>query len=184
MTTSAQTTSDDQMMPDDSPTVLDEPTSHPAGTPVAGDLQPPPSVVWGHPGADMAAGPAEEPGGSSGADAEILSLVFAPGAEPEPAGTSPAPDPGASPAASGSTSPSTRWHEIQAMFVDDPRPAAEQAAGLANDSAEALVMSVQERRQELMSAWQRDDTGTEELRIALQHYRMFWNCLEDFSREL
>jgi hypothetical protein len=69
------------------------------------------------------------------------------------------------------------------MFVDDPRSAVEQAAGLAGGSAAALVMSVQERRHALLSAWRGDDTGTEELRIALQHYRTFWNCLEDFSRE-
>jgi len=179
MTTPAQTTGDDQMMPDDSPTVQDEPTSDPPGAPVAGDLQPPPSVVWGHPGPDTVGGPAEEPDVSGGADAEILSLVFAPGAEPEPAGTT-APDPGpagASPADGGSASPSARWHEIQAMFVDDPRSAVEQAAGLAGDSADALVKSVQERQQALMSAWHGDDTGTEELRIALQDYRTFWNYL-------
>jgi hypothetical protein len=32
------------------------------------------------------------------------------------------------------------------------------------------------------SAWQRGDAGTEELRVALQQYRTFWNRLEDFSR--
>jgi hypothetical protein len=174
------------MMPDDGPIVLEEPTPDPAGSAVAGDLQPPPSAVRGHPGADTADGAAEEPGDTGRSDAEILSLVVTPGAEPEPAGTSPAPDPGpagAPPAASGSTSPSTRWHEIQAMFVDDPRSAVEQAAGLAGSSAEALVIAVQERQRALMSAWQADDTSTEDLRIALQHYRMFWNRLEDFPRE-
>jgi hypothetical protein len=186
MTTPAQTAGDDHLMPGDSPTVVEEPASDPAATPAAGALQPPPFVVWGHPGADTANGTAEEPGVSGRADAEILSLVYAPGAESEPAGASPALDPGpagASPAASGSASPSARWHEIQAMFVDDPRSAVEQAADLAGDGAETLVMSVRERQHALMSAWQRDDTGTEELRIALQHYRRFWNCLEEFFRE-
>jgi hypothetical protein len=69
------------------------------------------------------------------------------------------------------------------MFVDDPRLAVEQAAGLTGDSAEALVISVRERQHALMSAWQGDDAGTEELRIALQRYRTFWSCLEDFPRE-
>jgi hypothetical protein len=185
MTAPAQTAGDDQMMPDDSPTVLEEPTPDPPGAPVAGDLQPPPSVVWGHPGAVTADGAAEEPGVSGLADAEILSLVLAPGAEPDPAGTA-APDQGpagASPAASTSTSPSAPWHEIQAMFVDDPRSAVEQAAGLAGERADALVMSVQERQQALMSAWHGDQAGTEELRTALQDYRTFWNYLANFPRE-
>jgi hypothetical protein len=179
------------MMPDDSPAVLEEPASDPAGATVAGDLEPPPSVVWGHPGADTVNSAAEEPGDTGTADAEILSLVFTPVAEPEPAGTSPAADPGSAGAlpAASSISPSaaapgpTRWHEIQAMFVDDPRSAVEQAAGLAGSSAEALVTSVQERQRALTSAWQGDDTSTEELRIALQHYRTFWNSLEEFARE-
>jgi hypothetical protein len=203
MISPAHTTGDDQMMPDDSPVVLEEPASDPAGTTVADDLEPPPSIVWGHPGADTADGAAEEPGDTGTADAEILSLVITPDAEsgpadaspapdPGPAGASPAPDPGpadAFPAASGSISPSAaapapaRWHEIQAMFVDDPRLAVEQAAGLAGDSAEALIISVRERQHALMSAWQGDDAGTEELRIALQRYRTFWSCLEDFPRE-
>jgi hypothetical protein len=64
------------------------------------------------------------------------------------------------------------------MFVDDPRSSVELAAGLADDSAAALVLSVQERQHALLSAWQADGTGTEELRIALQDYRTFWNRLE------
>src|ERR1700733_1460326 len=35
-----------------------------------------------------------------------------------------------SPAASAAASLSARWHEIQALFVDDPRSSAEMAAGL------------------------------------------------------
>jgi hypothetical protein len=41
-------------------------------------------------------------------------------------------------------------------------------------------MSVQKRQHALMSAWQGDDAGTEELRIALQDYRTFWKRLEEF----
>ena len=180
------------MMPDNRPAVLEEPASDPAGTTVADDHEPPPSVGWGHPGADTVDGAAEEPGDTRTADAEILSLVLTPDAEPEPADISAVPEPEpavASPAASSSISPSAAaptpspWHEIQAMFVDDPRLAVEQAAGLASDSAEALIISVRERQHALTSAWQGEDAGTEELRIALRHYRTFWNCLEDFPRE-
>jgi hypothetical protein len=35
----------------------------------------------------------------------------------------------------------------------------------------------------LLSAWQGDDAGSEELRMTLRQYRAFWNRLEDFSRE-
>ena len=188
MTSPAETTGDNQMMPDDNPAAPERLTSDPAGATVADDLQSPAPVAWGHPG-DGNADAAEEPGVSGRADAEILSLVFTPGAEPEPAGSSPAAsDPehgpaGAPPAPDGSISPGARWPDIQAMFVDNPRSAVEQAAGLAGDRAEALVMSVQERQRALMSAWQGDDAGTEELRIALQDYRTFWNRLEEFPRE-
>ena len=69
------------------------------------------------------------------------------------------------------------------MFVDDPHSSLQLAAGLVGDSAEALVVSIQERQHSLLAAWQGDDAGTEELRTTLQQYRTFWNRLEDFSRE-
>jgi hypothetical protein len=75
------------------------------------------------------------------------------------------------------------WNEIQAMFVDDPRASIEQAAGLVDDRVEALIQSVRERQRSMQSAWQADDAGTEELRVALQHYRSFWNSLDDLSAQ-
>jgi hypothetical protein len=71
------------------------------------------------------------------------------------------------------------WNEIQAMFVDEPRASVERAAGLVDDRVDALIQSVRERQRSLQSAWQADDAGTEELRVALQHHRTFWNSLED-----
>ena len=65
------------------------------------------------------------------------------------------------------------------MFVDDPRASIERAAGLVDDRVEALIQSVRERQRSMQSAWQADDAGTEELRVALQHYRTFWNSLEE-----
>jgi hypothetical protein len=44
-------------------------------------------------------------------------------------------------------------------------------------------VSVRERQKSLLSGWQGDDAGTEELRTTLQQYRAFWNRLEDFPRE-
>ena len=75
------------------------------------------------------------------------------------------------------------WNEVQAMFVDDPRASIEQAAGLVDDRVEALIQSLRERQRSMQSAWWADDAGTEELRVALQHYRTFWNSLEDLPTQ-
>ena len=69
------------------------------------------------------------------------------------------------------------------MFVDDPRSSFELAASLVDDSVESIVISVKEQQHSLLSAWQGDDAGTEELRTKLGQSRTFWNRLEDFSRE-
>ena len=95
----------------------------------------------------------------------------------------PAAGPAGGPAAGDRTSPSVRWHEIQAMFVDDPRTSVELAAGLVDDSTDTLVASLRERQQALQSSWQGHDTDTEGLRTALQSYRAFSNRLEEFSSE-
>jgi hypothetical protein len=75
------------------------------------------------------------------------------------------------------------WSEIQAMFVDDPRASIERAAGLVDERVEALIQSVRERQRSMQSAWRADDAGTEELRVALQHYRSFWNTLADLPAQ-
>jgi hypothetical protein len=75
------------------------------------------------------------------------------------------------------------WNEIQAMFVDDPRASIERAAVLVDDRVEALIQSVRERQRSMQSACQADDAGTEELRVALQHYRSFWNSLDDLPAQ-
>jgi hypothetical protein len=115
--------------------------------------------------------PTENPQG----DADRSMTFSVPDAEPEPV-------PG-SPAASATASESTRWHEIQVMFVDDPRSAVETAAGLVDDSSQALVAFVKEQQDSLRAAWRGEDAGTEEFRIALQRYRAFGTRLADFSRE-
>ena len=88
------------------------------------------------------------------------------------------------PAAGATASLSARWHEIQAMFVDDPRSSAEMAASLADDSVQALVASVREQQDSLLAAWHGENAGTEELRTAVQHYRAFGDRLADFTREI
>jgi|HubBroStandDraft_1064217.scaffolds.fasta_scaffold22711_3 hypothetical protein len=71
------------------------------------------------------------------------------------------------------------WNEVQAMFVDDPRASVERAAGLVDDRVKSLTEFITERQHSMQSAWQADDAGTEELRVALRRYRAFWNSLED-----
>ena len=87
------------------------------------------------------------------------------------------------PAPSATASPSARWHEIQAMFVDDPRSSAEMAAALVDESVQALVASVREQQDSLLAAWHGENAGTEELRTAVQHYRAFGGRLADFTGE-
>jgi hypothetical protein len=107
---------------------------------------------------------------------DMLERVPAP-AEPLPPEN---PEP---PAARATASLSVRWHEIQAMFVDDPRSSAEMAAGLVDESVQAFVASVREQQDSLLAAWHGENAGTEELRAAVQHYRAFDGRLADFTRE-
>jgi len=86
-----------------------------------------------------------------------------------------------SPAVSASASLSERWHEIQAMFVDDPRSSAEMAADLVDESVQALVASVRQQQDSLLAAWHGENADTEELRTAVQHYRAFGGRLADFT---
>jgi hypothetical protein len=133
-----------------------------------------PATAW-HPGATVMASPADESKVAGQGDAERSMTFSVPDAEPESIPESPA--------ASATASVSTRWREIQVMFVDDPRSAVELAAGLADDSIQALVASVKEQQDSLLAAWHGEDAGTEELRIALQHYRSLGKRLANFSRE-
>jgi hypothetical protein len=82
-------------------------------------------------------------------------------------------------AAGNTASADGPWNEVQAMFVDDPRASIERAAGLVDDRVEQLIQSLRGQQHSMQSAWQANYAGTEELRVALQHYRTFWNSLED-----
>ena len=171
MTSPSEMAIDHQMAADDDE---DMPDRVPAGPPLTGDPQPAaPAMAW-HPDATMP-GPAGEPEAISRDDPEQPTILSAPGGEPEPVPESPA--------ASAADGMSTRWHEIQAKFVDDPRASAEMAAALADDSVQALVAFVREQQDSLLAAWHGQDAGTEELRTAVRHYRAFGTRLADFCRE-
>jgi hypothetical protein len=178
MSSPSETASAHQAVPQDDQN-RSEPSWDPASTIPEGDPRSAAPAASGYQGRyrrGQRHSAAAEPGlaGRDDAAAPFASSA-SPAAAPEPAPTVPA--------ATDSTSRSTRWQPIQSMFVDDPRSSLELAAGLVDDSVESIVMSVKEQQHSLLSAWQGDDAATEELRTTLWQYRAFWNRLEDFSRE-
>jgi hypothetical protein len=71
-----------------------------------------------------------------------------------------------------------RWTEIQAAFVDEPRRAVEQGDALVADVIKRLAGSFADERSKLEGQWgQGDNVSTEDLRVALQRYRAFFDRL-------
>jgi len=72
----------------------------------------------------------------------------------------------------------TRWNEIQGKFVDEPRVAVQQADALVSDVIDQITQMFANEHGSLETQWnQGDDVSTEDLRMALQHYRSFFNRL-------
>ena len=72
----------------------------------------------------------------------------------------------------------SRWTEVQTAFVDEPRRAVEQADGLVASAMKRLAEVFADERSKLEKQWDRgDDVSTEDLRIALQRYRSFFQRL-------
>ncbi len=67
----------------------------------------------------------------------------------------------------------SRWAEIQVGFVEDPAKSVQDADGLIDEVATALLESFRVRRNDLAAAWKNGSPGTEELRLALRRYRAF-----------
>ena len=71
-----------------------------------------------------------------------------------------------------------RWSAVQTAFVDEPRTAVEQADGLVAGAMKRLAEVFAEERSRLEQQWDRgDNVSTEDLRIALQRYRSFFQRL-------
>ena len=71
-----------------------------------------------------------------------------------------------------------RWDSVQAGFVDDPKECVEKADGLVSDLVEQLTASFAAARSRLEEQWARgEEASTEDLRVALQHYREFFQRL-------
>lgn len=72
----------------------------------------------------------------------------------------------------------SRWSSVQTAFVDEPRRAVEQADGLVASAMKRLAEVFAEERSKLEKQWDRgDNVSTEDLRVALQRYRSFFQRL-------
>ena len=72
----------------------------------------------------------------------------------------------------------SRWQEVQAGFVDEPRRAVEQADELVASAMKTLAETFAAERANLEHQWDRgEDISTEDLRVALQRYRAFFGRL-------
>ncbi|WP_405981963.1 hypothetical protein [Streptomyces sp. NBC_00158] len=70
------------------------------------------------------------------------------------------------------------WSEIQGRFVDDPQEAVRSADTLVAEVMQSLAGSFSAHKQGLEEQWGRGgEVATEDLRLALQHYRSFFNRL-------
>jgi hypothetical protein len=77
-----------------------------------------------------------------------------------------------------SSSFNQRWEEVQTRFVDEPRGAVEAADGLVASLMQQLAESFAQERERLEAQWDRgEDISTEDLRVALQRYRSFFQRL-------
>ena len=73
---------------------------------------------------------------------------------------------------------SESWTTVQAAFVDDPRDAVKEADTLVAELMQRLAETFSAERSRLESQWDNDeDVSTEDLRIALQRYRSFFDRL-------
>jgi hypothetical protein len=72
----------------------------------------------------------------------------------------------------------SRWADLQTNFVDEPRRSVQEGDSLVAELMQRLANSFAEERQALEAQWDRgDDVSTEDLRIALQRYRSFFDRL-------
>lgn len=71
-----------------------------------------------------------------------------------------------------------RWAGVQAAFVDNPKDCVQKADHLVSDLVEQLTHGFAEARSRLEEQWSRgQEASTEDLRLALMHYREFFDRL-------
>jgi hypothetical protein len=69
------------------------------------------------------------------------------------------------------------WQRVRIAFVDNPRGAVAEAAGLTDEAAEALAAALRERRHRIRASWDANGSGrdTEALRLALLRYQALFS---------
>ena len=71
-----------------------------------------------------------------------------------------------------------RWNDIQAGFVDEPKPSVEKADELVASVIQRLAQVFADERSKLESNWSKGgEVSTEDLRQALRRYRSFFDRL-------
>jgi hypothetical protein len=72
----------------------------------------------------------------------------------------------------------SRWQSIQTDFIDDPRRCVERADELVAETMKRLAQIFTEERERLEQSWEQgDNVSTEDLRLAFQRYRSFFDRL-------
>jgi hypothetical protein len=72
----------------------------------------------------------------------------------------------------------SRWGNIQAAFVDEPKTAVQQADELVAQAIKRLAESFADARKGLEKQWAGgDEASTEDLRVAFRKYRSFFERL-------
>jgi hypothetical protein len=114
------------------------------------------------------------------ADAEVSQVATGRQASPVQAGGKVSPINDATPLFPGEELEGlrTRWKAIQTAFVDEPRDAVHQADTLVASAMKRLAEVFADERARLEQQWDRgDNVSTEDLRVALQRYRTFFERL-------
>ena len=82
------------------------------------------------------------------------------------------------PLVADSTGLNERWKTLQIHFVDEPKDAVREADGLVAEVIQKLTERFAEERDNLEKQWQSgSEVSTEDLRVALRHYRSFFQRL-------
>ena len=72
----------------------------------------------------------------------------------------------------------SRWDDVQAGFVDDPKDCVQKADSLVADVVQQLTAGFSDARSRLEAQWARgEQASTEDLRQALKRYREFFERL-------
>jgi hypothetical protein len=71
-----------------------------------------------------------------------------------------------------------RWQDLQVRFVDEPQRCVQDADALVSEVMQQITDGFAEERRKLESQWSGGgEASTEDLRVALQRYRSFFNRL-------